>query len=104
MEQSNILEQVNKEHTKPQERKIPVMTEKEQYYYRKYAIIRYIRKRITQNKNFLALFTGPTGSGKSWTSLSIAEMLNEDFNISRLVSKRTLFLNCLSKYLSMFFI
>jgi hypothetical protein len=99
MGQSNILElasesvSTEKEEVieisepKERERKIPVMTEKEQAAYRKYGIIRYIRKRITLNKNFIGMITGQTGSGKSYTSMSIAEMLNEDFNISRLVFK-----------------
>lgn len=68
-------------------RSLPKMTEKEQYYYRKYGIIRYIRRRIASNKNMLIMMTGQTGSGKSWTAGSIAEMLNEDFNVSRLVFK-----------------
>lgn len=99
MEQSNILEQTNnsvsieKENVieipklKERERKIQEMTKKEQLYYRKYAIVRYIRKRITQNKNFIGMIVGATGSGKSFSALSIAEMLNEDYNISRLVFK-----------------
>jgi DNA-binding CsgD family transcriptional regulator len=41
--------------------------------------IKYIEYRITKNKNFISGTYGPTGSGKSWTDLSIAEMLNPDF-------------------------
>lgn len=33
----------------------------------------------------MAMVTGPTGSGKSWATLSLAEELNEDFNITRVV-------------------
>lgn len=93
MEQTNNSVSVEKEEVvevsepKERERKIPVMTEKEQLAYRKYAIVRYIRKRITQNKNFIGMITGQTGSGKSYSAMAIAEMLNEDFNISRLVFK-----------------
>ena len=51
------------------------------------SMIKYIEKRIKNNKNFLVTITGPTGSGKSWTALSIAEQLNEDFNIKRVIFK-----------------
>lgn len=49
--------------------------------------IRYIKQRIEKNKNFLCTITGPTGSGKSWTAMSIAEMLNEDFSVERIIFK-----------------
>jgi len=52
-----------------------------------YNWVRYIRQRITQNKNFLAIISGQTGSGKSWTALAIAEMIDPDFNIERIVFK-----------------
>ena len=47
--------------------------------------ITYIKRRIKQNKNFLGFISGQTGSGKSWSSLSIAHDLDKDFNISRVV-------------------
>lgn len=47
--------------------------------------ISYIKQRIGQNKNFLAILTGPTGSGKSWSALSISAMLDSEFNIDRCV-------------------
>jgi len=43
--------------------------------------IEYIRRRIKNNKNFLCMIVGPTGSSKSFSGLSILEMLNENFNI-----------------------
>ncbi len=43
----------------------------------------YIRSRIKKNKNFLACITGQTGSGKSYSALRIAQLLDKDFNISR---------------------
>jgi len=49
--------------------------------------IQYIKQRIKQNKNFLCVVTGPTGSGKSWTTLSIAEMLDDTFNADRIIFK-----------------
>jgi DNA-binding MarR family transcriptional regulator/Fe-S cluster assembly ATPase SufC len=49
--------------------------------------IRYIKRRINSNKNFLCMVTGPTGSGKSWATLSVCEQLNDDFNVYRVVFK-----------------
>lgn len=47
--------------------------------------IRYIKQRIEKNKNFLGFISGPTGSGKSWSNLSICESLDKEFNINRVV-------------------
>jgi len=49
------------------------------------AWIGYIKQRIKNNKNFLCMVVGPTGSGKSLTALSILEMLNDKFNIDMVV-------------------
>lgn len=45
----------------------------------------YIQQRIVRNKNFLGFVSGQTGSGKSWASISIAEDLDPEFNIDRVV-------------------
>ena len=47
--------------------------------------VRYIHQRIKQNKNFLGFISGPTGSGKSWSSISIAEQLDPTFTDERIV-------------------
>ena len=47
--------------------------------------IRYIRNRISKKKNFLALVCGATGSGKSWSCLSIAKALDKNFTSERIV-------------------
>jgi DNA-binding CsgD family transcriptional regulator len=47
--------------------------------------IRYARNRIKKRKNFLCLMFGATGSGKSWSCLSVALMLDKTFNIARCV-------------------
>lgn len=47
--------------------------------------ISYIKQRIRKNKNFLGFISGQTGSGKSYSSLRIAEELDPDFNIDRCV-------------------
>lgn len=47
--------------------------------------VRYIKNRIAQNKNFLGFISGQTGSGKSWSSISIAEQLDPEFKVNRIV-------------------
>ena len=47
--------------------------------------ISYIKQRISKNKNFLGFISGQTGSGKSWSSIAIAEQLDPEFNIDRCV-------------------
>lgn len=47
--------------------------------------ISYIKSRIKKNKNFLGFISGQTGSGKSYCSLRIAEELDSDFSIERVV-------------------
>lgn len=39
--------------------------------------LKYIRWRIMKNKNFMAVFIGQTGSGKSYSALGLAEELQE---------------------------
>ncbi len=41
--------------------------------------VRWIRKRIENNLNFLALAEGETGIGKSWAMISVAYMIDKDF-------------------------
>ena len=48
-------------------------------------INRYYDRMMKQNKNWLAIMTGPTGSGKSYSALSIAETLDPSFNLDRIV-------------------
>src|SRR3990167_182964 len=47
--------------------------------------ISYIKQRIRQNKNFLGFISGQTGSGKSWSTLSICEDVDPEFSIERVV-------------------
>lgn len=47
--------------------------------------ITYIKQRIKKNKNFLGFISGQTGSGKSMCSLRIAEELDPEFSIDRIV-------------------
>lgn len=53
---------------------------------KEYSWVKYIRKRtLKDNKNFLPIITGPTGSGKSWAALSIGELVDDEFDITRVV-------------------
>ena len=54
---------------------------------KEYSWVNYIKRRIKNNKNFIAIISGPTGSGKTWAALSIGEKLDENFNIVRVVFK-----------------
>lgn len=47
--------------------------------------ILYIKNRIKNMKNFLGITTGPTGSGKSWSALSICLMADPTFTPERIV-------------------
>ncbi len=43
------------------------------------------RVSVKQNKNFLCVITGPTGSGKSYASLSFAQVLDKKFTVEERV-------------------
>ena len=47
--------------------------------------VNYIHRRIELNKNMLMFISGPTGSGKSYASLSIAQQLDDEFSSERIV-------------------
>lgn len=49
------------------------------------SMIRYVKNRIKNNKNFLATITGPTGSGKSLTGITFCKMLDPTFDASRII-------------------
>ena len=49
-------------------------------------LIRDVQKRLWKlNDNWLSIITGDTGSGKSWTALSLAEKIDPDFNTDKVV-------------------
>lgn len=57
-------------------------------------LIQYIKNRVqNQNKNFVVLFVGPTGSGKSYSALKLAEELDPTFSIKRVCFKPREFMN-----------
>lgn len=47
--------------------------------------VKYVHQRIKNNKNFLCMFSGPTGTGKSWSALSYCEQLDENFGPDQIV-------------------
>lgn len=47
--------------------------------------VRYIKQRIERNKNFMALFIGSPGSGKSYGCMSLALKLDPQFSIDRVI-------------------
>ena len=53
----------------------------------------YIKQRIRNNKNFLCAITGSTGSGKSWSTLSLAEKLDPNFDIDNVCFTAIQFMN-----------
>jgi DNA-binding CsgD family transcriptional regulator len=60
-------------------------------------LIQYIKDRVqNKNKNFLMLFVGATGSGKSYSALRLAEMLDDTFTIERCCFKAKDFMNCIN--------
>lgn len=61
-------------------------------------IIRWIQKRLyKQNKNWLAIMTGATGSGKSWSSLKLAETIDPGFDPKKIIMESTEFLENLKE-------
>ena len=60
-------------------------------------LIQYIKDRVeNRNKNFVMLFVGATGSGKSLSALRLAEMLDDTFDIQRVNFKAKDFMNTIN--------
>jgi len=57
-----------------------------------------LRWRIKRNKNALVIITGPTGSGKSWGALRIAEILDSTFTMDRVCFSPVEFLEMVKKH------
>lgn len=56
----------------------------------------YIQRRIELNKNMLAVFLGSTGSGKSYAAMKLGEILDDRFNVDRVVFSANEFLGLLN--------
>ena len=48
-------------------------------------LIPWVKRRIKQNRNLIGIFVGDTGSGKSLSSISLAEQIDPDFSVERIV-------------------
>lgn len=61
-------------------------------------IITPIRNRLLKhNQNFLCIFCGPTGSGKSYSALRFAEELDPNFNVNNVVFTAQEFMDLLNE-------
>lgn len=59
--------------------------------------INYINKRIfKKNKNIFIIIVGPTGSGKSYAALRLAELLDDSFTVDRCCFRAKEFMNCVN--------
>lgn len=47
--------------------------------------ISWIKKRIAHNLNFISLFQGATGIGKTWGAISLAQMIDPEFSVQQVV-------------------
>ncbi len=57
-------------------------------------LVQYIKDRIhNKNKNFVIIFVGATGSGKSYSALRLAQLLDPTFDIDRVCFKAKDFMN-----------
>ncbi len=48
-------------------------------------LLQWIRNRIRKNRNLIALFIGDTGSGKSMSAIRLAERVDPNFSVDRIV-------------------
>ena len=58
----------------------------------KYWLTGYARGRVMSNQNYIVIFTGSTGSGKSYNAMELALDLDPNFNVDRIVFKPTDFI------------
>ena len=61
------------------------MTENEESMKNSVWLLQWIRNRIKKNRNLIALFIGDTGSGKSLSSIRLAERVDPNFSADRIV-------------------
>lgn len=47
--------------------------------------VRWIKKRINNNLNFIALFQGAPGIGKTWSAISLGQRIDPEFDIKQIV-------------------
>jgi DNA-directed RNA polymerase subunit RPC12/RpoP/adenylate kinase family enzyme len=61
------------------------MTENEESMKNSVWLLQWIRNRIKKNRNLIALFIGDTGSGKSMSAIRLAERVDPNFSVDRIV-------------------
>lgn len=60
-------------------------------------LVTYVHQRVyKKNKNFICFFSGPTGSGKTYSALRFAEKLDSDFTMENVVFDAKEFMNLLN--------
>lgn len=54
----------------------------------KFPLVRWVQKKLyLKNKNWLSMIVGATGSGKSWSAISLAEKIDPNFDENNIVFK-----------------
>lgn len=56
----------------------------------------YIKSRVDRNQNYIMLFVGQTGTGKSYAAMSLGEEVDPNFNINRVVFSADEFIDILN--------
>lgn len=64
---------------------------------KKPSLINYIHRRIENNQNFICVVIGKTGSGKSYTCMSLGEKLDSKMNIKRVAFSPLQFMKLLTE-------
>jgi ABC-type dipeptide/oligopeptide/nickel transport system ATPase component len=59
-------------------------------------VIEWVRSRFKRNKNWLAVIVGETGSGKSYSALTLAKAIDPSFNANRVVFDVKSFVNMIT--------
>lgn len=57
----------------------------------------YIKGRVDRNQNFVMLFVGQIGTGKSYAAMSLGEQIDPGFDINRIVFSADEFVEALNK-------
>lgn len=63
------------------------MRSKKSLEYKPLGFVTHLKRRIRHNKNNIVIFVGQTGSGKSYSALRLAEMLDPTFSVERCLFK-----------------
>lgn len=61
-------------------------------------LVKSIKGRNKDNRNFIAVFVGETGAGKSWSALRLAEMIDDGFSQDRVIFEPEDFLEAISEH------